>query len=398
MQSRGLYVPRTCVLRTAPDRWARMAGSPSADSIAAHCVPASSDSRVAAAVARTLDSLDPSSATDMAEVDRVLARRLDSDVRADPPSVADYIIGGGGKRLRPALLLLCAPRMRLRGHASTHTLAAVVEIIHTATLLHDDVVDESDAAPRPRDRQRDFGNRRIGAGRRLPVLARFQLMVGVESHARAGYPGRRDQRDRRRRSAAADEHAGDADARRSALPARDPSARRRKLFEAAARLGRVLGEAPTDCEEALRRATACTSGTAFQLVDDVLDYRATPTQIGKNLGDDLAEGKMTLPLIRGDAVGTPRASAHRSATPSTRRRTDRFRAGRGRRCIAPARWTYARERAAGRSAVRRRCATRLPAIAGRRESATIGGFRGAAHVLTLRAPSARSSRRRHIGV
>jgi len=235
---------------------------------------------------------------DMAEVDRVLRESLASDV-ALIRRIAEYIVGSGGKRLRPSLLLLTAGACGYHGR-DHYTLAAVIEMIHTATLLHDDVVDDSKLRRGHATANAAFGNpASVLVGDFLYSRA-FQLMVGVERMRvlailadttnviaegevlqlmNAG-------------NAALDERAYfDVIERKTA-----------KLFEAAARLGAVLGDADAAREDAFRRY-GMQLGTAFQIMDDVLDYSGNADVIGKSLGDDLAEGKMTLPLIRALALG-----------------------------------------------------------------------------------------------
>jgi octaprenyl-diphosphate synthase len=247
----------------------------------------------------TLDFLNPVIGDDMAAVDRVLRDSLNSDVVLIR-RVAGYIIGGGGKRLRPALLLLAARACGYDGR-DHHTLAAAIEMIHTATLLHDDVVDESQLRRGHATANAEFGNPASVLVGDFLYSRTFQLMVGV---------------DRMRVLAiiadatnliAEGEVLQLMQAGNSALDERayfDVIERKTaKLFEAAGRLGGVLGEASVECEDALARY-GMHLGTAFQIMDDVLDYSGDAAQIGKNLGDDLAEGKMTLPLIRALAVGT----------------------------------------------------------------------------------------------
>ncbi|MFO1325037.1 MAG: polyprenyl synthetase family protein [Burkholderiales bacterium] len=234
----------------------------------------------------------------MDAVDRVLRSSLTSDVVLIR-QVAEYIVGGGGKRLRPALLLLCAGATGYRG-TDHHTLAAVVEMIHTATLLHDDVVDESDMRRGHATANAQFGNAASVLVGDFLYSRAFQMMVGV----------------RRMRvleiladttNAIAEGevlqlmNAGDADLSEAAYLT-VIQRKTARLFEAAARLGAVLGDADVVTEDALARY-GMHLGTAFQLVDDVLDYSGDAQAIGKNLGDDLAEGKMTLPLIRALATG-----------------------------------------------------------------------------------------------
>jgi octaprenyl-diphosphate synthase len=254
--------------------------------------------------------LDP----EMAEVDRVLRESLGSEVLLIR-QISEYIIGGGGKRLRPALVLLCA---RACGYTGTHhyTLAAVVEMIHTATLLHDDVVDESKLRRGHATANATFGNAASVLVGDFLYSRAFQLMVGVGSM----------------RVLQILSEATNVIAEGEVLqlinsfnPDIDEPAylkviqrKTAKLFEAAAQLGAVLGDASPKREAAFARY-GMHLGTAFQLVDDVLDYRGEPSAIGKNPGDDLAEGKMTMPLIRAIAVGSANdATLIRSAITSGR--------------------------------------------------------------------------------
>ena len=240
----------------------------------------------------TIAFLQPTLGADMDAVDDALRSALKSDV-ALIRQVAEYIIAGGGKRLRPALLLLCAGASGYRG-TDHHTLAAVIEMIHTATLLHDDVVDESDLRRGHATANAEFGNAASVLVGDFLYSRAFQLMVGLSR-----LPVLRILADATNAIAEGevlqlmnagnpdlDEHAYfDVIYRKTA-----------KLFEAAARLGAVLGEVAADRVDALARY-GTHLGTAFQLVDDVLDYSGNTESIGKSLGDDLAEGKMTLPLI-----------------------------------------------------------------------------------------------------
>jgi len=240
-------------------------------------------------------------AAEMARVDALIRERLGSDVPL-VREVADYIVAGGGKRLRPALLLVTAAAAGYRGEARFE-LAAVVEFIHTATLLHDDVVDDSRLR-----RGRDTANANFGNAAAVLVgdflySRAFQMMVGVSSM--------------RVMQVLADATNTIAEGEVLQLmnchdPAVDEArylevVRRKtaKLFEAAARLGGILGGLSGDQEDGLA-AYGMHLGTAFQLIDDVLDYSGEVASIGKSLGDDLAEGKPTLPLIRVLEAGTPR--------------------------------------------------------------------------------------------
>ena len=249
----------------------------------------------------TLDFLHPVIGDDMAAVDRVLRGSLSSDVVLIR-QVADYIIGGGGKRLRPALLLLAANACGYTGR-DHHTLAAVIEMIHTATLLHDDVVDESQLRRGHATANAQFGNPAAVLVGDFLYSRTFQLMVGINRMRVLAIIA-----DATNLIAEGEVlqlmHAGDA-----ALDERAYfgviERKTAKLFEAAGRLGGVLGDASVECEDALARY-GMHLGTAFQIMDDVLDYSGDAAEIGKNVGDDLGEGKMTLPLIRALAVGTPK--------------------------------------------------------------------------------------------
>jgi octaprenyl-diphosphate synthase len=233
----------------------------------------------------------------MAEVDRALRASLASDV-ALVRQVGEYLIESGGKRLRPALLVLSARACGYSGR-DHFTLAAVIEMIHTATLLHDDVVDESALRRGHATANATFGNAAAVLVGDFLYSRAFELMVGlgsmrileIVSHAT--------------NVIAEGEvlqlmNAGDVnlDETRYLSVIQRKTA---KLFEAAAQLGAVLAGASPEREAALA-AYGMHLGTAFQLVDDVLDYSGELATIGKNLGDDLAEGKMTLPLIRSLAV------------------------------------------------------------------------------------------------
>jgi octaprenyl-diphosphate synthase len=239
-------------------------------------------------------------APELAKVDRVLRESLTSDVVLIR-QISEYIVAGGGKRLRPALVLLAARACGYEGDKH-YTLAAVIEMIHTATLLHDDVVDESKLRRGHATANATFGNAASVLVGDFLYSRAFQLMVGVGSVRvleilseatnviaegevmqlmNSGNP--------------------DIDEARYLTVIQRKTA---KLFEAAAQLGAVLGGAAAEREAALARY-GMHLGTSFQLVDDVLDYKGEQSAIGKNPGDDLAEGKMTLPLIRAIAVGNP---------------------------------------------------------------------------------------------
>jgi octaprenyl-diphosphate synthase len=252
----------------------------------------------------TLDFLKPALGADMAAVDAVPRSSPASDVVLIR-QVAEHILAGGGKRLRPAVLLLAAQATGYQGR-DHHVLAAVIEMIHTATLLHDDVVDESDLRRGHATANATFGNAASVLVGDFLYSRAFQLMVGVARMKVLSIVA-----DATNLIAEGEVlqlmHAGDAELTEDAYF----EVIRRKtamLFEAAGRLGAVLGDADAGVEEALG-TYGVHLGTAFQIMDDVLDYSGDAAAIGKNLGDDLAEGKMTLPLIRALAVATPEDAA-----------------------------------------------------------------------------------------
>ncbi|HUG76792.1 MAG TPA: polyprenyl synthetase family protein [Burkholderiales bacterium] len=231
-------------------------------------------------------------AEDLRRVDVLIGQRLDSDVPL-VRQVGQYIVVSGGKRLRPALLLLACGAAGYRGEARV-TLAAVVEFIHTATLLHDDVVDESALRRGRKTANAAFGNAAAVLVGDFLYSRAFQMMV------EAGDMGvMRVLADATNTIASGEvlqlmgSHDPAVDEERYLEVIRRKTA---KLFEAAARLGSVLAHGEAALEEGLA-AYGMHVGTAFQLIDDVLDYSGDSASIGKSLGDDLAEGKPTLPLI-----------------------------------------------------------------------------------------------------
>ena len=263
------------------------------------------------------DLLAPISA-DMQAVDQVIRQRLHSDVPLIS-QVADYIIAAGGKRLRPALLLLLARALGYQDtRAQHHTLAAVIEFIHTATLLHDDVVDES-ALRRGRETANAlFGNAASVLVGDFLYSRAFQMMVDCD--------------DMRIMRVLADATNTIAEGEvLQLLNCNDPDVtearylqviryKTARLFEASAHIAALLTQV-----DAAQQA-ACTIfgqqiGTAFQLMDDILDYSGDAAEIGKNVGDELREGKPTLPLIylmqNGDAktVAMVRAAIEEGSTP-----------------------------------------------------------------------------------
>ena len=248
----------------------------------------------------TIDPLRAFIAEDLAAVDEVIRQRLKSEVVLIR-RIADYIIGGGGKRLRPVLLILSARACGYQGRHH-HELAAVVEFIHTATLLHDDVVDESALRRGQATANALFGNAAAVLVGDFVYSRSFQMMLAVENMKVL-----RVLADATNVIAEGEVlqlmncHNADLDEEGYLQVIRYKTA---KLFEAATRLGAILGEAGDTVEDAMA-AYGAHLGTAFQLIDDVLDYSGDHAVIGKNVGDDLAEGKATLPLIFAMKHGSP---------------------------------------------------------------------------------------------
>ena len=239
-----------------------------------------------------LPAIQALAASEMAAMDALIRQRLASDVVLIN-QVAEYIIGAGGKRLRPMLLLLVAGAL---GHRSSdaHQLAAVVEFIHTSTLLHDDVVDESDLRRGRKTANAVWGNAASVLVGDFLYSRSFQLMVELE------------RMDVQRILANTTNTIAEGEVLQL-LHVRNPDTdeaaylrvierKTAVLFAAATRLGALLAGADAATCDALHRY-GMALGYAFQIADDVLDYASDAATLGKNLGDDLAEGKATLPLI-----------------------------------------------------------------------------------------------------
>ncbi len=240
-------------------------------------------------------------APDMEKVDAVIQRRLASDIVLIN-QIAHYIISAGGKRIRPMLVLLFSRALGFEGR-ERFELAATVEFIHTATLLHDDVVDESALRRGRATANALFGNAASVLVGDFVYSRAFQMMVSVN----------------RMRVLEVLADATNVIAEGEVLQLmhmHDPDIavedylrvirfKTAKLFEASARLGAVLAEAPHEVEESCADYGR-SLGTAFQLVDDLLDYEGSTHELGKNVGDDLREGKPTLPLL----VAMERGSVH----------------------------------------------------------------------------------------
>lgn len=247
----------------------------------------------------TLDEIRQLSDADMNAVNQHIFSQLTSDV-ALINQIGIYIVNSGGKRIRPLLAVLAARALGYEG-TQHHTLATIVEFIHTATLLHDDVVDESMLRRGKETANAVFGNQAsVLVGDFLYTRA-FQLMVSL---------GRM-----RVMEILADATNVIAEGEvLQLMNVNDPETteenymqviycKTARLFEAATELAGIITDQPAEVTEALR-LYGLHLGTAFQLIDDVLDYEADVADLGKNVGDDLAEGKPTLPLIHALKHGT----------------------------------------------------------------------------------------------
>jgi len=237
--------------------------------------------------------------SDFASVNQLIKKRLHSEV-ALINQLSNYIIYSGGKRLRPVLVLLSA---RALGYGDNHhiNLAAIVEFIHTATLLHDDVVDASEKRRGNETANAIWGNEAAVLVGDFLYSRAFQMMVDCNSM--------------RVMEILSDATNTIAEGEvLQLLNCHDPDTSEQrymdvihfktaKLFEAAGQLGAIIANATPEQEFAMAKY-GMYLGTAFQLVDDVLDYSSSSEEIGKNIGDDLAEGKPTLPLIRAMTVGS----------------------------------------------------------------------------------------------
>lgn len=248
----------------------------------------------------TMDSVRSLVGDDLAAVDDEIRHQLHSDVVLID-QVANYIIGSGGKRLRPALVIVAS---RACGYTGSDHIkaAAIIEFIHTATLLHDDVVDASALRRGQETANTVWGNEASVLVGDFLYSRAFQMMVEID----------------RMRVMQILANATNTIAEGEVMQlvnCHDPDTtedaylkvihrKTAKLFEAGVQIAAVLADQPAALEEQLSRYGRHL-GTAFQLIDDVLDYSASPEELGKNIGDDLAEGKPTLPLIHAMRRGTP---------------------------------------------------------------------------------------------
>jgi octaprenyl-diphosphate synthase len=248
----------------------------------------------------SLKQIQSSIAQDMRAVDEVIRSALYSDVVLIK-QVAEYIINSGGKRLRPALVLMSA---ELFGpvQPAHHQLAAVVEFIHTATLLHDDVVDESSLRRGQATANSLFGNAASVLVGDFVYSRAFQMMVRVDNmHVMEILAEATNVIAEGEVLQLLNVHDADISEQDYLQVIHFKTA---KLFEAATRLGAVICQASAADEKALS-LYGMHLGTAFQLIDDVLDLTGDAQAIGKNLGDDIAEGKPTLPLLYAMRHGNP---------------------------------------------------------------------------------------------
>lgn len=231
-------------------------------------------------------------ANDMAKVNETIQNQLNSDV-ALINQLGLYIVSGGGKRLRPLLAVLSAKALGYQGEHHT-TAAAFIEFIHTATLLHDDVVDESDMRRGKATANAAFGNAASVLVGDFIYTRSFQMMTKLGSLKILELMS----------DAVNIIAEGEV---QQLIKCNDPSvteddymqviySKTARLFEAATQIGAILCDAPEEVETALKNYGKYL-GTAFQLIDDVMDYTSDGEEMGKNVGDDLAEGKPTLPLL-----------------------------------------------------------------------------------------------------
>lgn len=237
---------------------------------------------------------------DMLSVNQLIFEQMQSDV-ALVNQLGLYIVNSGGKRVRPMLTLLVAKALEAEQQNKHITLATIIEFIHTATLLHDDVVDESNLRRGEPTANAEFGNAASVLVGDFIYTRSFQLMVGLNNMEVMQI------------LADATNIIAEGEVLQL-MNCNDPDtteqsymqviySKTAKLFEAATLLPAVVSEQPKNIKEALK-LYGMHLGTAFQLVDDVLDYSANAELLGKNIGDDLAEGKPTLPLIYAMKSGT----------------------------------------------------------------------------------------------
>jgi len=244
-------------------------------------------------------------ADDMRAVDASIHQRLSSEVVLIN-QLGNYIVGNGGKRLRPVITLLAAGACNYNRDQRHILVATIIEFIHTATLLHDDVVDASEMRRGQETANHIWGNEASVLVGDFLYSRAFEMMVEVGDMRVMEILAHTTN------TIAEGEvlqllNCHDADTT-EATYLEVIHCKTAKLFEAASRLGAVLQGLDRESEESLARY-GMHLGTAFQLIDDALDYTATAEEMGKNVGDDLAEGKPTLPLIYAMRKGTPEQAA-----------------------------------------------------------------------------------------
>lgn len=247
----------------------------------------------------TLEQIQQLTSTDMADVNQHIFSQLNSDV-ALINQLGIYIVNSGGKRLRPLLAVLAAKALGYQGSAHV-TVAAIIEFIHTSTLLHDDVVDESTLRRGKQTANAVFGNQASVLVGDFLYSRSFQMMVSLDNM--------------RIMQILADATNVIAEGEvLQLMNVNDPDTTEQsymqviycktaKLFEAATQLAAIIANQPEAIVNSMK-LYGMHLGTAFQLIDDVLDYQADASELGKNIGDDLAEGKPTLPLIHALKHGT----------------------------------------------------------------------------------------------
>jgi octaprenyl-diphosphate synthase len=239
-----------------------------------------------------LESIFKLAEPDMHEVNACISKQVNSDV-ALINQLGMYIINSGGKRIRPMLTVLAARALNYQG-GKHHTLAAIIEFIHTATLLHDDVVDESTLRRGKETANAVFGNQASVLVGDFLYTRSFQMMVTLESMRVMDI------------LADATNTISEGEVLQL-MNCNDPDTTEQsyfdviygktaRLFEAATQLAAIISDAPNSVELAMQEYGRHL-GTAFQLIDDVMDYASDAEDMGKNVGDDLAEGKPTLPLL-----------------------------------------------------------------------------------------------------
>lgn len=252
----------------------------------------------------TLEQIQSLASADMQAVNAEILSQLNSDVILIN-QLGHYIIAGGGKRIRPLIAVLAARALGYEGNKHI-TCAAFIEFVHTATLLHDDVVDESDLRRGRATANAMFGNAASVLVGDFIYTRSFQMMTDVDSLKVLKVMS----------SATNVLAEGEV---QQLMNCNDPNtteasymmviySKTARLFEAATQCAAIISGADEEQEEALKQY-GCYLGTAFQLIDDILDYSANAEKFGKNIGDDLAEGKPTLPLLHAMQNGNPQQTA-----------------------------------------------------------------------------------------